>query len=175
MNKRQVLTKSVASLFFILLITFCWIIFKGATSALNPEVEGKSNSHPHNSPQHPLFEGLQAGQTVLRRHQRQLVWVIAVDEKTQTQGLLLNGFLLDPNSGCNLDQPFCVLKASTAIDGVNVQFTSQEPSQLANKTPWFGGFVDPTSGELYDLFGRAYAMNKRQEILSLPVVEINYE
>ena len=173
MNKRQILIKSVASLFFILLIAFCWVIFKGATFPLNSPLENASHSPSKNASQHPLFQGLQAGQTMLRRHQRQVVWVIAIDEQTKAQRLSLNNFLLNPNSGCNIDQQFCVLKAATAIDGINVQFTSQEPSQLASGTPWIGGFVDPTSGEIYDLFGRAYAINKQKNILSLPVMTVN--
>jgi len=85
----------------------------------------------------------------------------------------LNTYLINANAGCDVNQVYCVLSAATKIDGIHVQYTLQEPSQLPSDTPWFGGFVDPTSGELYDLFGRAYMVNKNKQIQSLPVVKLN--
>jgi len=62
MNRRQLLTKSVASLFLVLLITFAWVIFKGTVLTSNvPKQSGPST--------HALFKSLQAGQTELRRYQ----------------------------------------------------------------------------------------------------------
>jgi len=66
-----------------------------------------------------------------------------------------------------LNKVYCVLAATTNRDGVYLQYTLKEPPQLLVDTPWFGGFVDPDSGAIYDLIGRAYQQNKNKSVVSI--------
>ena len=40
--------------------------------------------------------------------------------------------------------------------GIEIVFSLDHPIQLASGVQWYGGFVDPTNGAVYDRLGRAY-------------------
>ncbi len=60
------------------------------------------------------------------------------------------------NPGRSLEPAFGIYLAHTARPGVIVQYTLSRPAGLGDEIPWFGGFVDPASGALFDVAGRRY-------------------
>lgn len=60
------------------------------------------------------------------------------------------------NPGRSLEPAFGVYLAQTVRPGVVVQYTRGRPAGLDDEVPWFGGFVDPASGALFDVAGRRY-------------------
>lgn len=164
MNRRRFLSIVVAGLFLLLLLAFVWIFFTGigvATVKTSGEVSLNS-----------LYDNISQGQSVLRRYKKQLVWVTHINDFQRQQAAELDEHLLDVTSGCQISQPYCVLSAVTLRDGINIQFSQHAPAQLPAAVPWLGGFVDPISGKLYDLFGRGYRING-QENISLQVVPVH--
>lgn len=153
LDRRRVLTRAVGSLFLLLFLTFMWIFFSGI-SLFSDEETGNPNANP-------LFINISEGQTILRRYKGQVVWVTHLSERQREQLKGLNVVLLDPTSGCSILGQYCVLSASTSRDAIYIQYSQPEPAQLLVGVLWFGGFVDPSSGELYDLLGRAYSTNKK--------------
>lgn len=168
MNQRKVLARAVASLFLLLLMAFFFVVFKGVAPVVSDFFYT-----PNDAANQTLFKGITQGQTVLRRYQGKTVWVTAIDEKIISGASTLNSYLFNQNQGCDVKKPFCVLNAATKQDGIYVSFTTKEPKQLPSSVPWLGGFVDPTSGELYDVLGRAYRVNQQKTVLSLPVITVD--
>ena len=154
MNKRKFLSVAVGSLFACLFFVFGWVYFYGLTSSPNTTSDFKKADVSK------LFKDVAVGTTVLQRLKNQRVWVVHLSSKQRSQIGLIDQFVGEPEAGCDLNKVFCLLDAMTNRDGVYLQFTLKEPPQLPVDTPWFGGFVDPASGAIYDLIGRAYQQNK---------------
>lgn len=102
------------------------------------------------------FADIAMGQTAVRRVAGKKVWVTRLSSMQKNQIHSLNSHMLDADAGCPLAVNVCVLLAATERSGIDIVFTADEPAQLPATVPWFGGFVDPTSGEVFDLMGRAY-------------------
>ena len=168
MNKRKVLSLSVAGLFAILFIAFAWVYINGLTS-ISQSSKTKSVS-VNDVPK--LFKNVGEGQIVLRRYKNQAVWLLHLNKDQLQEVSQLNDYVIDQDAGCDLSRPFCVLSASTSRDGINLHYTDQEPPQLLNGTPWYGGYVDPTTGSIYDFVGRAYKQNKNQSVISVKTIDL---
>jgi len=154
MNNRTFLIAAVSSLFACLFLAFAWIFFNGVFS--------KPNSSVANDKVVEVFESVPVGEAVVRRYKNKAVWVVHLSSKQIVDVKLANDYVIAPKQGCDLTRLYCVLEANTERDGVKLQFTYNEPPQLESGTPWFGGFVDPSNGSIYDLIGRAYKQNKDQ-------------
>ena len=164
MNKRLLLSRLVSASFLALLLLFLWVFFNGIGSSRffsDDQTSGLS-----------LFKGLQPGESALRRYQREMVWVTYLDQSLRDRLIEASPYLVDAGSGCNISQRYCVVSAKTKLDSIYLQFTLQEPQKLTSGTPWFGGYVDPTNGEVYDLLGRAYqTKNTNKAVLTVIQVE----
>lgn len=167
MNKRKFLSVTVASLFTCLFLAFGWIYFYGLTS--NPNKTTDSDKEDARE----LFKNVAVGSVVLQRFKNQQVWIVHLSSKQRTQTKLLNQFVVEPAVGCDLNKVYCVLAAASSRDGVYLQYTLQEPPKLLVGTPWFGGFVDPASGTIYDLVGRTYKQNKDKSVVSIKRVSVD--
>jgi len=161
MNKRKFLSIAVGSLFTCLFLVFGWVYFYGLTSNQSQTSDFKEEEI------NALFQNVAVGSVVLRRFKNQQVWVVHLSSKQRSQVKLLNQSVIEPETGCDLNKVYCVLAATTNRDGVYLQYTLKEPPQLLVDTPWFGGFVDPGSGAIYDLIGRAYQQNKNKSVVSI--------
>ena len=64
--------------------------------------------------------------------------------------------MVNPDSGCALDVEICAVLAKTERSGIDIVFSIEHPVQLASGIKWYGGFVDPSNGSVYDRLGRAY-------------------
>lgn len=163
MNKRLILSRLVSALFGVLILVFFWVFFRGISSSTYFSDNGELVS--------TLYKGLQPGQSALRRYQKQMVWVTYLDESIRKRLPQLESYLIDPALGCDVNQDYCIVEAKTTVDAIYLQFTNQEPQQLPSDTPWVGGFVDPTTGAVYDLLGRAYRIKSATKS-SLPVIQV---
>ena len=102
------------------------------------------------------FSDIAIGETNLRRYQSQRVWVSRLSDAQRQKLTNLKPFLLEPNSGCALQSSVCVLLAATPKQSFEISYSLAPPPQLPSDVPWHGGFVDPTTGVVYDLLGRVY-------------------
>jgi len=165
MNKRQFLSRAVASLFALLLLGFCWILFSGINLTEESDVASDSVTT-----QHKIFKGLTNGQIVLRHYRGRAVWVLSLSQQQQGHANELNAYVLEGGVACDVSSSFCVLSAATERAGINTHYTLQAPPQLNVDVPWYGGFVDPTNGVMYDFLGRLYKGQKQQNsMLSIKV------
>ena len=166
MNKRKVLSLCVAGLFAVLILAFAWVYISGLTSISQSNETKSVNDVPK------LFKNVAQGQIVLRRYKNQAVWLLHLTKGQLNEVSQLNEYVIDQEAGCELSSPFCVLSALTNRDGINLHYTDQEPPQLLNGIPWYGGYVDPTTGAIYDFVGRAYKQNKNQSVISIKVIDL---
>jgi hypothetical protein len=102
------------------------------------------------------FDNVEIGQTAIRRFAKQRVWVTRLSELQARQAKLIEASLLNPQAGCKVQLTLCVLSASSTRSGIDIVYSATTPPQLAKGDQWYGGFVDPTSGEVFDFLGRAY-------------------
>lgn len=167
MNKRKFLSVAVGSLFTCLFLVFGWIYFYGLTS--NPSKTSDFKKEDVNQ----LFKDVAVGSVVLRRMENRRIWVVHLSSKQRSKINLLDQFVVKSDAGCDFNKVFCLLEAETHRDGVYLQYTLKEPPQLPFNIPWFGGFVDPTSGAVYDLIGRPYQQNKGKFKTSLKQLNIS--
>ena len=128
---------------------FLYVLFAGM-SVQNPSDEAAESGK---------FTQVLLGQTVLRRVNGHRVWVSRLSAQQQTVLNLNNPYLVDQITSC-VDLEVCVLSASAARHGLDIVFSKKEPPQLPSKVVWNGGFVDPTSGAVFDLLGRPYRLDK---------------
>lgn len=176
MNRRETLIKLVSGAFALLLLVFLWILFKGI-SFIDSHTKPTVKSHDTNKT-HPLYKGLSAGESTLRRYNRGVVWVTHITPIIAKNTATLTPYLLAPESGCypalsDEINTYCVLDATTNASGIYMQFSQSPPPQLPSTIPWYGGFVDPSNGNTFDLLGRAYKLNKTNSN-NLPVVTVTF-
>ena len=125
----------------------------GLIFVLLSSISGPSNiTNPANA-----FDDVQLGQTAARRVGSTKVWATRLSPLQRQQAKTLNAHIQEPESGCKTEQDVCAVLAATQRSGIDITFTIQAPSQLKPNTPWFGGYVDPSTGELFDRLGRAYS------------------
>lgn len=60
------------------------------------------------------------------------------------------------------ESDFCLIDSSTLRQGVIIRFALEKPQQLNLEQEWFGGFINPANGAVYDLKGRGYLTNSQQ-------------
>ena len=118
------------------------------------------------------FAEVAIGQTVLRRIEGRRVWLTRLSESQRHAATLLQEQLVYPDAGCKPESVLCVLDAATARDGIELTYTDSPPPQLPNAPTWMGGFVDPGSGAVFDLLGRAYRLERTTDGQSLQVIDI---
>ena len=170
MSKRNFLSITVASLFTCLVLVFAWVFFNGLF--INSVNDSSQSADESKDKVLELFSGVSPGQTKLNRYQGNVVWLVHLSQRQLLQVRTLDSYVLDKASGCDIEHLFCALSARTNRDGISIKFTQQAPPQLAVGTPWFGGFVDPSTSEIYDLIGRAYQQNKDQKVVEIQTLQL---
>jgi len=101
-----------------------------------------------------------SGETALRRYSGQRVWITRLSPLLKQQSKELETLVDVHDEACSISYSVCVFAARTSIDGIEVVFSANKPAQLRADQIWYGGFVDPTSGAVFDRLGRAYLVNK---------------
>ena len=139
---KATLWRIIKVMFLILLLAFIYVLLSGT------RVSGIAE-------QQSRFDNIDIGETVLQRLKGQRVWVTRISEQ-QRSGYATVSSDVVAEGGCAISTDICVLAASTDITGVNLSFSKDEPPQLPSDATWVSGFVNPTSGAVFDLWGRAY-------------------
>jgi len=167
LKRRALLSKAVSRMLLIVLLAFLFVLFRSLGGAFNMS----GNADNSLAKDEPIFADVIVGQTVLRRLQSQRVWVSRFSESQRAQAVTLQNVVSSTEVNCQmLDDP-CVLSADSARDGIDLVYSAVAPAQLPTNLPWFGGFVDPNNGRLYDLWGRAYAFQNIQPLMAIPIVQ----
>lgn len=144
MTRRTLLWQAIKYMFVLLAFAFVFILFR---SLGGPEL---ASNHV------TAFDDVVVGETALRRQQGVRLWVTRLSDLQRQQAQQLDGLVKHPNVGCRPQTDVCVIKSTTSRSGIDIAFTERLPAQLKGGTPWFGGFVDPTTGAVFDRLGRAY-------------------
>lgn len=113
------------------------------------------------------FGGLAAGEARLLGWSGRPVWVHHRDPEQLEAIELSAGHVRDtagateprlPQQGRSLLPQYGIFLAETRSPGILVRFVKHRPRGLPGDVPWHGGFVDPRSGEVFDLAGRPYRL-----------------
>jgi len=163
-KKRQRLGLAVRVMLTLLVLAFLFIFFRGLGDA--------SVSGPDAEEEMSVTLALSLGQTGLRRHEGRRVWVTRISKAQRLEANTIAKHLFSSDEGCAIVSEFCVLNAATDQPGVELSFTEQTPVQVPSQVPWFGGFVNPITGAVYDRFGRAYKLSEVAPA-SLQVIDLN--
>jgi len=131
-------------MFALLFLAFLYIAFQVAFSPRGYRVE------PEN------WQDIVPGTAQMIRRGRDYIWAVRYADVEAGPFSELTDFVAADEHTCdpNIHQA-CEFSGSTG-DGIIIRYVEQRPSTLAIDIPWFEGFVDPTSGALYDRFGRQY-------------------
>lgn len=156
--ERQSLLTLIKVMFMLLLLAFLYVLLStisGPTGVSSPQ---------------SLFDDVAIGQTAARRAGQKRVWATRLSSLQRSQYEKLNRVVAAPDVGCRLDKDLCILDASSRMVGIEIVFSEKSPPQLPAEITWFGGFVDPKTGEVFDRFGRVYAATKqdRLELTQVP-------
>jgi len=161
-SRRRALWRAIKLMLLVLLLAFVYVLL----SATRVNTTASFSDASNDKQQSKLVSNINIGETVLRTYQGQRVWITRFSEQQRGRFTDL-GAHVERLGGCKNEIEFCVLAASTDRAGINLSFINTEPPQLPSGVTWVGGFVDPTSGAVFDLWGRAYQFS---EVKSLEVV-----
>lgn len=159
--RRQVLVRLVKGMFTLLGLAFIYVLFRGL---------GGIGGDPRPAPAD--FSNIAPGQTVAARVGGQTVWLSRLTERQKLELLQLEPYLVSTTVGCDRAQEYCLLSASGLRDGIQLSYSKQAPPQLPYQAAWYGGFVDPSSGAIFDLLGRPYRLGRDSDQQTLRVVNM---
>lgn len=145
MDKRRVLWGLIRAMLLALVLGFLFVLFRSLGGPSNTSSNAQS-----------VFDNVVAGQTALRRQGKQRFWATRLSEPQRAQAKKLSEWLVDANTGCAIEQVLCIVHAESQRVGIDLVYALKAPNQLPQKAPWFGGFVDPSTGGVFDFMGRAY-------------------
>ncbi len=159
MNRSPVLLNIVKAMFATLALAFLFVLF---SSLSGPDLSSSKVK---------LFDDIALGQTAIRRYDGERVWVTRLSDPQRKHALELAPNLIDPSAGCSPAVVLCVLSAVTSRSGIEIVYSDKAPAQLPAQIPWYGGFVDPINGRVFDRLGRAYR-GVASGSVSLSVIDI---
>jgi len=144
MNKRVVLSRAIRGMLIVLCLAFLFVLFR---SLSGPSITASTAN---------VFDNVVIGQTALRRVDRQRVWATRLSDSQRRQAIELNALVLDAEKGCDSSKALCLIHAQSSRPGIELVYLNEAPDQLPSNIAWYGGFVDPVSGGVFDFMGRAY-------------------
>ena len=150
---QSILKRVIKLMFAVLIGAFAYILIRGASQPdmQSSLIDGAEIIEPRE------FEDIAPGETTLRRVNGTPTWITRVDAKLLDQMQLVSSAVT--GQACALELGVCLLNAKTSVDGILFSRTETAPPQLASSIAWYGGFVDPTNGFVFDRLGRAYLLN----------------
>ena len=155
--RRLALWRIIKVMFLLLLLAFAYVFFVGVPL-----------SHFFDRPVKHIFDNINIGETVLKTHQGQRVWITRFSDTQRRDYRAVSAEVVN-SGGCDSNVDYCALAASTDSQGIYITFSQEEPPRLPSDIAWIGGFVNPTSSAIFDLWGRAY---KFSSAASLEVIEL---
>lgn len=147
-KRRQILKRATITCLLLIVFVFLYVIFQGLLWSPNLSKE-------------EAYKDFSEGETRLVRNQQQRYWVTKISERQRQQFLQLGQFVHSNNEVCYRESSICEIDARSQRSGVLIQFVIQRPAQLPSNNLWFGGYIDPASGAVYDIFGRGYLSNSK--------------
>jgi hypothetical protein len=148
-------------MFALLIIGFAYTLFSGLDTSIVVKESGGE------------YSGINPGQTIMRRINGKRAWLTRLSTAQKEQRKLLNPLLVNPNSGCGSNKSICAILALVSDNGLELSYTKAPPPQLKGDVVWFGGFVDPITGAVFDLRGRAYRLNRPSDAQTLQVIDLD--
>lgn len=155
---RERLRRVVGAMSAILVVAFIWVFFSGLFT-------GSSSVTDHRS-----LNNIAPGHTVMSRINQQRAWVTVLSDAQRRQLEQFDDAAVVTTHGCQITEAICVILAATARAGIELRFVDDVPAALPEGLPWAGGFVNPDTGAVYDLIGRAYAF--QGEVNPLRVLDV---
>ena len=143
---RTLLIRLVRAMFGILILAFVLILFRS--------LAGANLTTSVNSP----FDDVEIGETTLRRYQGKRVWVTRLSPQLVQALQSIDSLVVDKAIGCDPQQTLCAVMANTKTDAIEIRYSAKRPANVSRSTPWAGGFIDPTTGAIFDVLGRAYLL-----------------
>ena len=160
MTKRTLLWQAIKSMFIFVAFAFVFVLFRSLSGA------------PLTGSTLESFDDVVISQTALRRDNGERVWVTRLSDRQRQQAKQLELLVKDSGAGCNPQVIICVIRASTSRSGIELAFAESFPAQLNGGILWFGGFVDPTTGAVFDRLGRAYKdVRSSDKRISLDIIK----
>lgn len=152
---RSWLPSLVKGMFLLLILAFLLILVRGAMFSKNDRAVGLSVN----------------GVVSLENKKGNYYWLNHYSAAQLAVREQLDESVVEPNAGCPVSLSVCSLSAETGRQGVRILYSQEMPSSLKADTLWYGGYINPVDGAVYDLFGRAYKFNKDIKQVSLKVVQ----
>jgi len=124
----------------------------------------------------PDTSGLLQGQTAMFKVENKPYWVSRFSSQQLKKLATLKDHIHN-GTGCKLEQALCWVTANTNRQGVLIRYSKQKPSNVKANQPWYGGFVNPANGAVYDLLGRGYLSNpiEAEKSIQVPSIHIKIE
>ena len=144
--RKSLLVKLVRIMFLMLVLAFVFVLLSS--------LKGPSLTTSVNSP----FDDVEIGETTLRRYQGKRVWVTRLSPQLVQALESIDSLVVDKAIGCDPQQTLCAVMANTKTDGIEIRYSANRPANVSRSTPWAGGFIDPTTGAIFDVLGRAYLL-----------------
>ena len=166
MSRRRTLSLIVRGMLLALVLAFFAVLF----ASLNTRHTSGSGSAEPDAIGLAIFNDIPLGQSEMRRFDGQRVWVTHLSAALKAQLATLNEVVQTASTGCQANTEYCVLVAASSRDGLDMVFSATSPAQLAPDLPWYGGFVDPANGRVYDRLGRAY--HSKLETSAMRAIEL---
>jgi len=154
LNRRNILGQLIRTMLVLMLMAFIYVLLR---SLGGPSKTSNTGS---------AFDDVVIGQTTLRRYQGKRVWATRISNAQREQAKLISRLVIDSTAGCAIESTVCVLSAATQRSGIDVVFSDQRPAQLPSDAHWYGGFVNPSTGSVFDRLGRAYKGVKSAIVVS---------
>lgn len=96
-----------------------------------------------------------SGHTQLSRVNGERLWISNINQAQLTQLLAMSDNRVYRNTGCQAKLGLCAVRARTSKQGIEIRYIAEKPFYLPPAHELAGGFVNPTTGLVYDLLGRA--------------------
>jgi len=146
--QRKTLSQLVGTMFALLFAAFLFVLLNSLFGGDQGNVTNKA------------FSNLEPGQTKLIRFNGQRVWATRLTDRDRFLKIAahVETSFESKESSCDVNKQFCVVSAATGKRGIELVFSKERPFQLDNDVPWMGGYVNPVTGQSYDLLGRPYRL-----------------
>jgi hypothetical protein len=119
-----------------------------------------------------------AGESQLQRLNNRSVWVVRFHEESDAARTDQEAYIAKASSTPCLTSvnEYCYLDARGIRSGIVVRYVSERPDQVPSSAAWYGGFVDPSNGAIYDRHGRGFKVNPEGSVPFLePLVPMGQE
>jgi hypothetical protein len=148
-KRRRLLWVVICLMGMLLLTMFVYVMVSGT---LLPD----RNAGP-DGPQNSMA----AGEASLSRLDGQLVWILRFAEADDISRDALTPHVSDAGTVFCLtrEQEYCYFDARGRNPDLVIRYVRERPDHLPRDIPWFGGFVDPTDGAIFDRLGRGLLLN----------------